>query len=365
MDVTIGKTHAFYPYHKSGQLRDASINNLYVYCAENFDAEKPLNVVGLKGRSAIADLVDGLPLTAPIDYMHCVLLGVFQELLKLCYKSLSSDDKTTTAQIVSDLSCPREMNAYSRKIRSLEELSQFKANEYFNWLLYLSPLIFLSRIPRVLYEHLCNLVFGVRILFESSLPSTLSAAESFLDKFCREIVSIHKNDRIETINVHCIKHLAEQVKRFGPLWCYSAISFEAANRTLGDVFSGSSHSECEIICRRVLQRHNLVYSDIVERHLKPVFDKLSGDSASNLDKFDEEFIETEALRAANLRYLGVKFLNRHFNGRIYFDSTCYKRSKRGNCFVRSAENGEERFSQILFFYSRNRIAKLWGSYGSC
>ena len=192
--VTIGKTHAYYPYHKSGQMRDASINNLYVYYAENFDAEKPLNVVGVKGQSAFADLVDGLPLTAPIDYMHCVLMGVFQELLKICYKSLSSDDKTTTAQIVSDLSCPREMIAYLRKIRSLEELSQFKANEYFNWLLYLSPLIFLSRIPRELYEHLCNLVFRVRLLFESSLPSAVSAAESFLDKFCREIVSIHKND---------------------------------------------------------------------------------------------------------------------------------------------------------------------------
>ena len=121
--ISIGKTHAYYPYHKSGQLRDASINNLYVYYAENFDAEKSLNVVGVKGRSAFADLVDGLPLTAPIDYMHCVLLGVFQELLKFCYKSLSSDDKTTTAQFVYDLSCPREMIAYSRKIRSLEELS--------------------------------------------------------------------------------------------------------------------------------------------------------------------------------------------------------------------------------------------------
>ena len=347
--VTIGKTHAYYRYHKSGQLRDASINNLYVYYAENLDAKKPLNVVGVKGQSAFADLADGLPLTAPIDYMHCVLLGVFQELLKLCYKSLSSDDKTTTAQIVSDLSCPREMIAYSRKIRSLEELSQFKANEYFNWLLNLSPLIFLSGIPRELYEHLCSLVFGVRLLFESSMPSVVSAAEIFLDKFCREIVSIHKNDRIKMINVHCIKHSAEQAKRFGPLWCYPAMSFEAANRTLGDVFSGSSHSECEIICRGVLQRHNLVYSDIVEPHLKPVFDKLSRDSASNLDSFDKEFIETEALRAAKLCYLGVKFLNRHFNDRIYFDSTCYKRSKRGNCFVRFAENGEERFGQILSF----------------
>ena len=105
-----------------------------------------------------------------------------------------------------------------------------------------------------------------------------------------------------------------------------------------------------------------MYSDIVEPHLKPVLDKLSGDSASNLDSFDEEFIETEALRAAKLRYLRVKFLNRHFNGRIYFDSTCCKRSKRGKCFVRFTENGEERFGQIVFLFKkqdRKTMGKLW------
>ena len=190
--VTIRKMHAYYPYYKSGQLQDASINNLYVYYAENFDAKKPLNVVGVNGRSAFADIVDGLPLRAPIDYMHCVLLGVFQELLKLRYKSLSSDDKTTTAQIVADLSCPRKMIAFSRKIRSLEELSQFKANEYFNWLLYLSPLIFLSRIPRELYEHLCNLVFGVRLLLSQACPQQFQLRKIFWMNFVGKLFQFIK-----------------------------------------------------------------------------------------------------------------------------------------------------------------------------
>ena len=269
--ATIGRTHAYYPYEQGGQLREPVVNDVYVECAEVLGVDRLVNVVGIKGRSAFADLVEGLPLTAPVDYMHCVLLCVFPDLLKLCFKSLSSEEKINVAQVISNLTCPRELIAYSRKIRPLEEVAQFKANEHLNWLLYISPIVFLNRISSDLYDHLTDLVFGVKLLLESSSASNVLAAKKFLDNFCLNIVSIlDGNERIETINVHCLRHLSEQVKRFGPLWCYSAMSFEAANRTLGDVFSGS-HSECEIICRRILQRHNLTDCDELEPDLRKIY----------------------------------------------------------------------------------------------
>ena len=40
------------------------------------------NVVGVKGKSAFALILEGLLLSAPIDYMHCVLSGVFSDVLK-------------------------------------------------------------------------------------------------------------------------------------------------------------------------------------------------------------------------------------------------------------------------------------------
>ena len=347
--ATIGRTHAYYPFEQSGQLREPVVNDVYVKCAEILGVDRLVNVVGIKGKSAFADLVEGLPLTAPVDYMHCVLLGVFPELLKLCFKSLSSEDKIIVSQIISNLTCPREMIAYSRKIRPLEVVAQFKANEHLNWLLYISPVVFLNRISSDLYDHLIDLVFGVKLLLESSSASNVSAAQKFLDNFCRNIVSIHGgNERIETINVHCLKHLAEEVKRFGPLWCYSAMSFEAANRTLGDVFSGS-HSECEIICRRVLQRHNLTDFDELEPDLRQLFCKISGNPVPCSEKFDQEFVETEALRAAKRRFPAAIFFNRQLVENVYFDSPCYRRSKQGNCYVCFIKNGEEFFGQILYF----------------
>ena len=76
--------------------------------------------------------------------MHCVRLGIFTETLKLCIKELSSTLKAEICHTVSQLSCPKEMIAFSRKIRPLSELAEFKANELYNWLLYVIPVVFLD-----------------------------------------------------------------------------------------------------------------------------------------------------------------------------------------------------------------------------
>ena len=110
---TIGQTHAYYPYQQEGTVRDSSVNDRFVQCAELLSANELFNVAGVKGKSAFVPLIDGLPLTAPIDYMHCVLQGVLPDVLKLCFKSLATDEKNAINSVLSNLSCPREMIAYS------------------------------------------------------------------------------------------------------------------------------------------------------------------------------------------------------------------------------------------------------------
>ena len=102
------------------------------------------------------------------------------------------------------------------------------------------------------------------------------------------------NEKIETINVHCLRHFADQVRRFGPLCCYSAMSFEAAYRLLSQHFSGS-HSEAEIICRRFLQRQKLAQKEVFNPKLKTLFDKFVGCSNVADECYDNEFRETEAV----------------------------------------------------------------------
>ena len=355
---TVGKTHAYYPYTQHGAIRESNLNSVFVEMAETMSVKQKtsgdhskkqnINVVGVKGKSAFALILEGLPLSAPIDYMHCVLSGVFSDVLKTCYQSLTPLQKESLNSEVAQLSCPREMIAFSRKVRPLDELSQYKANELLNWLIYISPVLFLDYLSPKLYSHLCHLVFGIRLLLESSCQSNVSIADNFLNQFCSEIASIHPgNSRVETINVHCLKHLSHQVKRFGPLFCYSAMSFEAANRTIGEVFSGSN-SECAIICRRVLQRHRLVDNKMENERLKTLYSNLSGGTMepSNLKT---EFIETETVRRIKWEHPNALLFNRQIVSDVYLDSPAYKRSKLGNCFVFFEKDGQEVSGKIQCF----------------
>ena len=192
---TIGKTHAQYPVLQNGDVRKPSVNNIFVEFAQLLPLENLVNVVGVKGKSALAALIDGLPLTAPIDYMHCILLGVFPDSLILYYRVLSHDDKNKINQILSNRSCPLEFVAYSRKIRPLDETAEFKANEYFNWIFYVSPIVFMNRIPSPLFAHLLNIVFVIRLILESSVEN-VAAAEIIPENFFKDIVSMLEDNEL-------------------------------------------------------------------------------------------------------------------------------------------------------------------------
>ena len=309
---TIGKTHACYPYGQKGNVREPELNDQYIHKAELLSSSGSQNVFGVKGRSAFSDIVCGLPLTAPVDYMHCVLLGVFPELLRLIIRKLTTATKREINDIVSSLACPRELISYSRKIRSLDDIGQFKANEFFNWMFYVSPIVFRNRISETLFESLLNLVFGVRLLLESSREKDILISENLSGQFCSGIVDVFDgNERSETINVHSLRHLPDQVRRFGPLFSFSAMSFESANRILSEVYSGSHH-ECEVICRRFLQKQRLldIHQTSEDNPYGRLVKQLLRLDDSHTNNFSNFMKETESLSFARLTYPNAIFLNR-------------------------------------------------------
>ena len=255
--ITIGRAHAYYPHNQSGSIRETTLHSLYVEAAELRSATSSASCFVVKGQSAFSDVLSGLPLTAPIGSVSRIG-GVFPELLKHLLKKMAPTYRKETNDLVPSPTCPRELITYSRKIRSLHEINQFKANDFFNWLFYLSPVVFWKRIPKVLYDNLLSFVFGVRLLLEFGKEENVVAAERLLNQFCSSVVDIFDgNERVETINIHSLRHLPTQVRRFGPLFAFSAMSFESANRILGEVFTGS-HYECEVVCRPFLKRQRLL-----------------------------------------------------------------------------------------------------------
>ena len=114
--------------------------------------------------------------------------------------------------------------------------------------IFVAPIISKDRLAVIPYKNLLQLSFAIRLLLESSAGKDIDVAETLLKKFCGSIVDVLRSDTAETINVHCLRHLAHQCRAFGPL-CFFMPSFESPNRILNRCSTGT-HSHCQVICRR-------------------------------------------------------------------------------------------------------------------
>ena len=131
---TIDRHHCYYPYKQDFRVRESTFHEQCVQLWENLNegGHSSTNVVGAKGRSAFSVIILGLPLSACIDYLHCVLIGVHQSLLKLHIKLMivrklfESFNKQ-----VKKISFPCELVNHGWSVRPLTDLTDFKANEFF------------------------------------------------------------------------------------------------------------------------------------------------------------------------------------------------------------------------------------------
>ena len=362
--VTINRTHSYYPFNQDFQVRDPSINENFISLAEllNTSTNSITNVCGVKGRSAFDSLVERLPLSAGIDYMHCVLLGVFQDLLKFHWKGTTAADKLTMTSEIQNLKSPIEVTKHGRAIRDLSHIGQFKANEFFNHLFFVAPIIFKDRLAEIPYKHLLQLSFAIRLLLESSAGKDIDVAETLLNDFCSSIVGVLHSDTAETINVHCLRHLAHQCRAFGPLFVFSAMSFESANRILNRCFTGT-HSHCQVICRRYLEAQSLS-SALPEDDmaLNLVREWCHQEKMLSSKNFCKDFLASVDSEYALELFPDATFLSRAEVGGIYFDSLSYRRCPSGpNSYIRYNKESGVSFGQILFFIIMPEDSFMGGS----
>ena len=361
--VTINRTHAYYPFYQDFQVRDPSINEVFVALAEllNDSAKSITNVCGVKGRSSFDGLVKGLPLSAGIDYMHCVLIGVFEDLLKFHWKGRSAADKLIITSEIHNLQSPIEVTIHCRNIRDLPQMGQFKASEFFNYLFFIAPIIFKGRLPEKHYKHLLQLSVAIRILLESSAERDIDIAEAILNDFCSSLVEIVQSDTAETINVHCLRHLAHQCRSFGPLFVFSAMSFESANRIFKRCFTGT-HSHCLVICRRYLEAQSLssaLPEDDMATDLVREWCRQKNPSSSK--NFCRDFVTSTDSEYALQLFPDATFLSRAEIDGIYFDSLSYRRCPTGpNSYIRYKVGSSALFGQCLFFIVMSEDSLMGG-----
>lgn len=193
--------------------------------------------------SLLESLNIGMVSQVPIDAMHLVDEGAMNRMLTSLFETtwanitcqsvrLTTEKKEELDELFVSLSVyvPSE---FERKPRSIiHELCRWKAVEFRFFLNYAGCVVLKDFVTTEFYNHFMLLVTAVRWL---SAPGTyldnLDAAQVLIERFVQEYPDIYYPTEV-VYNIHGLLHITEDVRKFGPLYSYSAYKFENHMRVI-------------------------------------------------------------------------------------------------------------------------------------
>lgn len=110
----------------------------------------------------------------------------------------------------------------------------------------ISPFTLMGLIPTQYFHHWMLLVFAIYLLTSSNVSHlNIDKAHVALCEFALLTESLYGKHEI-SFNIHLLTHLAESVRRHGPLSLMSTFVFEGHNDRLLKLFNGSQHVPLQI-----------------------------------------------------------------------------------------------------------------------
>ncbi|KAJ3639145.1 hypothetical protein Zmor_004016 [Zophobas morio] len=117
-------------------------------------------------------------------------------------------------------------------------VAKWKAVEWKNWLLYYAVPCLSGILDHRYVEHLSHLVVAVYLMLQETISSDdLLAAEAHITAFITAVTPLY-GEKAMTFNMHSLLHLAESVRKTGPLWSTSAFPFESEIYTVKQQIKG-------------------------------------------------------------------------------------------------------------------------------
>lgn len=186
-----------------------------------------------RGRTILTEIPNiGLVTNVTLDYMHLVCLGVVKKLILLWIKGPLSV-RIGNNNIIK---CSRYMvsfhdmipSEFSRKPRVLTNISNWKATEFRQFILYTGPIVLQSILKEHIYVHFLSLHIALSILVSPSLVEeecNIKYAEDLLKYFVKNFQTLY-GVQFMSHNVHNLLHLCDEVRKFGSLGNFSAFPFE-------------------------------------------------------------------------------------------------------------------------------------------
>lgn len=183
-----------------------------------------------RGPSPLTRLGIGMVSCFPLDYMHLVCLGVTRKLLTLLIKGpLHCRIGSRARSLISTrLLCYKSFmpQEFVRKPRDLAEMDRWKATEFRQFLLYTGPVCLAGNVAEEVYNNFLLLSVSIHLLVNPLLcHSYLDYAHQLLVSFVQHFSQLFGPTAL-VYNVHCLVHLTEDVKKYGPLDQFSAFPFE-------------------------------------------------------------------------------------------------------------------------------------------
>lgn len=166
----------------------------------------------------------------PIDYLHCVLLGVMKKMLikffvadRPLLTSVMKDKVSKSLIFTNDFLC----SEIHRKFRDLKHIKTFHGNELRIFLLKIGCIVLKNNVPNEIYNNFLLLHIAISILCDPNLCLTKNSfADYCLKLFIRDAIEIYGTE-IATSVLHDLQHLPKMVLKYQlPLDSFSTFPFE-------------------------------------------------------------------------------------------------------------------------------------------
>lgn len=291
--------------------------------------------------------------------MHNVFLGVQKKLMTLWfdseYNSYSFSLHPFIGIINSRIKNIKLPSFVPRIPRKVEDYGHWKANELKLFLLVYSLAMLKDLMQEQYFNHHMLLVQSISLLNSSSVSENMiKESRRLLNEYVKQFEVLYGKKHL-TCNLHLLRHLADEVIKFGPLWTVTCFIFENLNGILKSFVHGTRYAELQIyssvktyLCmpilkQKILQPNTEVFkfcqkiekSGVFKYKLKPLGEKIFAIGAFKnikilpVDKLNilKNYVQ---IPEQSKFYVFTKLLK----NTIYIETESYSKKKKDKLFLR-------------------------------